>query len=544
MMVAVLLGALSLGACVDDNESASVTAIRDAQAKKIAALAELYSNQAEAELIAANADAALKAAQAEYEEAMANYQQALADETNVRVEEARWELQKAQEEYNRYLEQAEIEAQTALLEAQIELQRQQQVMAGLVDEQLNGLYADYTQKANALLEMRMQLNQQNNLLAQYNANLITEKAVIEQQTNQYNVLIANATAQRDAYANYEGYDQAELSAQMTQLSNEIYYAMQNALQKETARLDAQSAYIDALSPYYYHNVEEDDETALAYLKAIQTLSAYAYVSIPTENVDLFEFEVGNSTHSGSMVKYLAPDEINVLAARQQLARDLRKAEEQLGEEGVPATETTPAVDPTGLYWDLAQWEDQLESEQDKEYPDQDLIDYYTLEVAYAERRIDEQIECIETIKANQKAFEDALTAIATEANVTAYEAALDALKENEAVLAYAAAWQEEEEAWATRNELSSEYSVIFNLYNNSVNAEEMIAQLNVDIANWEAQRDQLSTVSTDNLILQVEAAIDQLENQIAAQEEIVKIAKDNLDEAIKAQGGSEEQPAA
>ena len=59
MMVAVLLGALSLGACVDDNESASVTAIRDAQAKKIAALAELYSNQAEAELIAANADAAL-----------------------------------------------------------------------------------------------------------------------------------------------------------------------------------------------------------------------------------------------------------------------------------------------------------------------------------------------------------------------------------------------------------------------------------------------------------------------------------------------------
>ena len=542
MMVAVLLGALSLGACVDDNESASVTAIRDAQAKKIAALAELYSNQAEAELIAANADAALKAAQAKYQEAMANYQQAMADETNVRVEEARWQLQKAQEEYNRYLEQAEIEAQTALLKAQIELQRQQQVMAGLVDEQLNGLYADYTQKANALLEMRMQLNQQNNLLAQYNANLITEKAVIEQQTNQYNVWIANATAQRDAYANYEGYDQAELSAQMTQLSNEIYYAVQNALQKETAKLDAQSAYIDALSPYYYHNVEEDDETALAYLKAIRTLSAY--VSTPTENVDLFEFEVGNSTYSGSMVKYLAPDEINVLTARQQLARDLRKAEEQLGEEGVPATETTPAVDPTGLYWDLAYWEDLLEAEQDKDYPDQDLIDSYTLEVAYAERDIDKQIELIEEIEANQKAFEDALTAIATEANVTAYEAALDALKENEAVLAYAAAWQEEEEAWATRNELSSEYSVISNLYYNSVNAEEEIARLNVDIANWEAQRDQLSTVNTDNLILQVEANIDQLENQIAAQEEIVKIAKDNLDEAIKAQGGSEEQPAA
>lgn len=542
MMVAVLLGALSLGACVDDNESASVTAIRDAQAKKIAALAELYSNQAEAELIAANADAELKAAQAKYQEAMANYQQALADETNVRVEEARWQLQKAQEEYNRYLEQAEIEAQTALLKAQIELQQQQQIMAGLVDEQISGLYADYAQKANQLVSLRMQLNQQNNLLARYRADLISEQAVIEQQKNQYNVWIANATAERDAYANYEGYDQAELYAQMTQLNNEGIYAYQNYLQKQTLNMDARNACNDVVSTYNYLNVEEDDETALAYLKAIKTLSVH--VNIPTEVVELFKFEVDNTPYRGIMDKYLAPDEIKVLSARQQLARNLRSAEEYLGEEGVAATETTPAVDPTGLYWTLAYWEDQLESEQDKEYPNQDLIDNYTLKVAYAERAIDEQIEYIETIKANQKAFEDALTAIATEANVTAYEAALDALKENEAVLAYAAAWQEAVEALATYNELQSEWRAINNLYNNSVNAEEQIAQLNVDIANWEAQRDQLSTVSTDNLILQVEAAIDQLENQIAAQEEIVKIAKDNLDEAIKAQGGSEEQPAA
>ena len=34
MMVAVLLGALSLGACVDDNESQSVTDLRGAKAKQ------------------------------------------------------------------------------------------------------------------------------------------------------------------------------------------------------------------------------------------------------------------------------------------------------------------------------------------------------------------------------------------------------------------------------------------------------------------------------------------------------------------------------
>ena len=41
MMVAVLLGALSLGACVDNDESASVTAVRNAKAEQLKGLAAL-----------------------------------------------------------------------------------------------------------------------------------------------------------------------------------------------------------------------------------------------------------------------------------------------------------------------------------------------------------------------------------------------------------------------------------------------------------------------------------------------------------------------
>ena len=41
MMVAVLLGALSLGACVDNNESASVEAVRNAKAEQLKGLAAL-----------------------------------------------------------------------------------------------------------------------------------------------------------------------------------------------------------------------------------------------------------------------------------------------------------------------------------------------------------------------------------------------------------------------------------------------------------------------------------------------------------------------
>ena len=41
MMVAVLLGALSLGACVDNDESASVEAVRNAKAEQLKGLAAL-----------------------------------------------------------------------------------------------------------------------------------------------------------------------------------------------------------------------------------------------------------------------------------------------------------------------------------------------------------------------------------------------------------------------------------------------------------------------------------------------------------------------
>lgn len=533
MMVAVLLGALSLGACVDDNESASVTAIRDAQAQKQAALAEYYSAQAEAELIAANADAELKAAQARYQEALAAYQEA-------QTEQARFNLQKAQEEYNRYLEQANIEAQTALLKAQIELQKQQEIMNGLLDARLRELYSTYANEANVLVDLRSQLNQQNNLLAQYNANLIADQAVIEEQRLQYNNWIAEAQAQIDAYTNYEGYDETELYAQMIQLQNEVSYAWQNYYQKQTLRLDAVDAYNDALGTVNYIYVEDDDETALAYLKAIKTLSLYT--SIPAEDVELYEFEVGDYTYGGYATKYLAPNEVDILEARQALARNLREAEEVLGEEGVPATGTTPEVPATGLYSTLAYWQGELERVQDSDDPDQDYIDMCTLQIARVEQEIDEKIDYIDQIEANQDAFEEAVTAVATEANVTAYETALEALKENEAVIAYANACQVEEEAYATIQELNGELTVVSYLYNYSVDAAEQIAYWNVQKANWEAERDKLSTIDTDNLILQVESMIEQLNNQIAAQEEIVQIAKDNLDEALAALDEGEETP--
>lgn len=109
MMAAVLLGALTLGSCVDDNESASVTAIRDAKAKQIGALANYQQAQADAELIIANADAAIKAAVAAYYEAEAKLKDL--------------ELQKAQATLETDIEKAKVDAEANLATAKAKLEQ-------------------------------------------------------------------------------------------------------------------------------------------------------------------------------------------------------------------------------------------------------------------------------------------------------------------------------------------------------------------------------------------------------------------------------------
>lgn len=118
MMAAVLLGALSLGSCVDDNESASVTAIREAKAAQLSALASYQQAQAEAELIIANAEAKVK-------EADAAYQAALAKIKELEAQEQELELQKSQATLETDIEKAKTQAQADLINAQANLEAAQ-----------------------------------------------------------------------------------------------------------------------------------------------------------------------------------------------------------------------------------------------------------------------------------------------------------------------------------------------------------------------------------------------------------------------------------
>lgn len=68
LMAVLALGSTTLTSCVDDNESASVTAIRDAKAKQLTALANYQDVKAQNEKIIAEAEAAIRNAEAKAKE--------------------------------------------------------------------------------------------------------------------------------------------------------------------------------------------------------------------------------------------------------------------------------------------------------------------------------------------------------------------------------------------------------------------------------------------------------------------------------------------
>ena len=114
------LGSTALTSCVDDNESASVTAIRDAKAAQLNAYAAYYNAQAEAQKITSEAQAAIDNAEAAYQE-LQNQMQEI-------------ELQKAQAALAGELAVIQIEAEANLQRAQANLESAKAQLIASLDQ--------------------------------------------------------------------------------------------------------------------------------------------------------------------------------------------------------------------------------------------------------------------------------------------------------------------------------------------------------------------------------------------------------------------------
>lgn len=178
MMVALFLGALTLGACVENEESASVTNVREAKAEQLKSVAAMNNAEAQAKLIFANAEAALKAAQADAEKANAEKTRAeieiakkQAELIELQKEAAKLDNEAAVIENKK--KQAELEGQLALLEV---TKKEAEASLKMVADNM----AKQEQKAKvALADLQLKLKKAEQALLDYDQGIADAKTEAE-----------------------------------------------------------------------------------------------------------------------------------------------------------------------------------------------------------------------------------------------------------------------------------------------------------------------------------------------------------------------------
>lgn len=521
MMVAVLLGALSLGACVDDNESASVTDIRGAKAEQLRSLATLNEAKAEAELIRANAEAALQQAQAAYE-------QAKADSMNIYND-------KAEQEYAMELAEAQLEHQKELLRLQQEL----------AEAQENALANDYANELNTLLELQGKLIDARYQYALREAGLGQSDANVAAQIIEYREYIAAAEAKLAVLNSdeYKALDDSELRAEIATKEQEYEQAVIEFANDPTC-----SALVNAGT-----SIKTTAETLIEQQDLVRTLNAIYYVIGFTESVngDYYNYYTSvayNSTSSKSVYvsayyKGLRINETNKLYADRYYAGQVETAAEALGTdedtqddntaygqlakaEAALATanaDMTKAQNmPAGTDAEKAAKEQAIEDAQDD-------IDQANMDIAIAKDNLAGCQNDYDNAIAAQKEFDDAYKAFSVDAYnkaVTDFEAAVEA--NTDAYEAYS-------EARQSVSDLNSELTALrFMADNSKVDWEQEVANLNEEIAMWNTQISNLEAMNTQSeAYLEVLAQeIEGLELQIKAQQQIVDAAREALEASI------------
>lgn len=447
MMVAVLLGALSLGACVDDNESASVTAVRDAKAAQLNSIAAMNNAEAEAKLIYAQAEAQLKAAEAAL-------QQALADKVAAEAKIKDLEAQMAEDAYDAELaarlaqaEQDRLTAEAAiaringelqyyqmdlekriavlqveLMQAQMNLQNKQDDIADQEMARLNKLAKNYSTLLYSVTEEKKNLSNLETSKLQLEAELVDLKEVKEETIAQNNAKIEVIDKQIAMYKEYANYTEDV-----------------NALQNE---LDLKESEVD---------LANDKKTALrkAYTEAKKALN---------ENKDLLEDKAAIEAN-GLVAMYLGDDndykysngstEIDFNSYNSVTEYKTEKA--YIKREGyeTPCEIDSIALEITPKEIQLKRLEitvkDEIAALNEKALSD--AINNATTGTKVA---LDKAIAAVETAKkawdaapndaAKKQAYEDALQAqeaaqIAYDSSVTALEEAQDKIKELESLYA-------------------------------------------------------------------------------------------------------------
>ena len=537
MMVAVLLGALTLGACVDDNESASVTAIA-----QLESLAALNNAKAAAETVRAEAEAALNNAKAAYRQALAD---AKAAETEFLTQKYQMQLEKLQAEYAEAI--AEAKKNAALFDKQAWKETEKHIQ-NVLDDYTNALDQIHTLNGN-LIDKEFEL-------ANVEVDDEAAQAIYAQTLAGYNQDIANKTAQIERLKSLNT-DKAALETQLNELAQQAYTLVKTDLPAaEDAVEAAEDAYDDAYYPINrgyastvptpdQHDIDAWQAAKLDYVKAIDTLltvqtamassSPAIYVNL-VEEVRVKVEAAEGCYQNADVITYALTEGSDYLNATQQIdrwyAERIENQQNHIGHASDP--DATPAVPVTGLYIaledaqdDKKAADDNLKAEQAKTDPDETLIEQYTKEsqdaqvaILAAQEVIAAAQEDLAEIQAEQASYKAnlAVAAVGTDEE-KAYQAAVDAAVEAMEAVLVATHEQHKVEAaidvigleeadFSNTGEVTgtadtnSEYDLLKDIYDDAATVETQILALEQDIAETKQDIAELGngywdTVTTD-----------------------------------------------
>ena len=293
LMAVLALGSTTLTSCVDDNESASVTAIRNAKAEQLKALAA-----------AANADA-------EVQKAEALYKQALTAQTEQQTAE----------------DKARFEAEIESLKAHYEQLRQnyeQQIIQNQASFR-NTLYLNYIGANNKLKELEGKYIEAQLNLASAKAGVTTAEKAAQATILAQDEEIAKQQAMIEAYKALPENSRDELLKQIEELTVQIAAKQAEVNLKKAASDEAENAYEESKYSYSGHWTDNNNvyvEPTLKTAQAIASLLGDGYYNL-LKQVDFYPngaVYVGKYSLNGN------------LAATQQrmLESNLADLKEQLG----------------------------------------------------------------------------------------------------------------------------------------------------------------------------------------------------------------------
>lgn len=262
-----LLGTFMLGACVDNDESASVEAVRTAKAEQLKSVAAMNNAEAEAKKLLAEAEAALTNAEAE------------AKKIENDREKAQLAIDMAGQEQK--LEEALLDAQAALAQAKTDLANALKTADEATRTRIEGLATNYYNAVTALNTLKRLLFSTKSSVITLENDVTTAEAALAKDIAAQELIISKNTAMVETYK--KSATPIEL-AKALEASNAELASL--SAKQTTARLDksyADAAQANALTAYNTSNYKT---------KATTTYGAYIDFGTPVSQDNKFTYTDG------------------------------------------------------------------------------------------------------------------------------------------------------------------------------------------------------------------------------------------------------------